>query len=251
MSMTIQRPADAATALCWPAPKTPFPINSQLVVGPEECVVASLDGVILGVIPPGNHWLHPQPFPFLGKSVVGDASLRAELWFVRTTRIAGLQLGGPLASVVNPVTQVPCHPRGFGELSLVVLDAPRLVTSIMGQFTGAEAAIDWVKSVVMRKVVAAFVTLVEIENVGVLDMKLPLRLQEAVEGQLGELEPAGLKFGGLGSFHVSFSDEDAAALKGAMVKKAAAARASRACAGCGASRDAGRFCTACGTAYAS
>jgi len=61
-----------------------------------------------------------------------------------------------------------------------------------GELTGAEAVIDWVRTIVLRKLVAVFVTLVEIESVGVLDVKLAVRLPQALEGQLGELEPAGL-----------------------------------------------------------
>jgi membrane protease subunit (stomatin/prohibitin family) len=263
MTPMIQRPAEHASALFWCArtPPTPFPLSSQLVVGTGECVVAHLDGSILGVIPPGNHWLHPQPFPFLAPSVVGGASIRAELWFVRTSRMAGLPIGGSLAQVTDPGTQVPCNPRGFGDYSLTVVDPAKLVRSSLGQAANDPAPLlGWVTSVLARTLSAAFGRLVEIEGVGVLDGSLIPRLSQALDGQLGEIEAAGVKFGGLGSYQVNLSEEDAQAVRRVTTAKAEAARAAKIakmeqaativalqrCARCGSPQDAGRFCTACG-----
>jgi hypothetical protein len=265
MTTILQRPADAANGMFWAAPAVPAPINSQLVVGPEECVVTHLDRAILGVIPPGNHWLHPQPFPFLAPSVVGGANIRAELWFVRTSPIAGLQVGGSLGSIVDPTTQIRCNPRGFGEYSLTVADPALLVRSSLGMSaTGPGPVVGWVSALVLNKVSAAYVKLVETERRFVIDPRLLPSIAQAVQSELSELGASGLAFGGLGNFQLSLPADQAEAIQRKNREAAAAARAAkvaeierastaavpRACGGCRAPFGAGRFCTACGAQVA-
>jgi membrane protease subunit (stomatin/prohibitin family) len=256
---TIQRPHDAA-GLVWLAPGVPYPINCQLVVAENECIVAALDGVVLGVVPSGTHWLHPQPFPFLASAIVSNASIRAELWFVKTTLAA--QFGGSLGEMVDPVTEVECSPRALGDYSLKVSDPARLVAGCIGQrdATG-QAMSQWAANIVFSRVREVVGNFVGVEGKSILDQEVTRRLAEEVpRGGLERLEQAGLAFGQLGNVTINFSDEDFKALRAAAaararkrMEEAKAAIEAQArggaqihCARCGTGHDGGRFCTACG-----
>ena len=183
MTTVLQRPPGAANDLFWAAPRAEVPINSQVVVGPDECVVAHLDGAVLGVLPPGSHWLHPQPFPFLAAAVSGGVNIRAELWFVRTSPVAGIQFGGTLGTLVDLKTGVRCSPRGFGEYALAVADPTAFVRACLGM-TAAEPGpvVAWVTAAVARKAAGAFANLVEVERKGVLDASIAPHVAEALGG---------------------------------------------------------------------
>src|ERR1700722_10626928 len=117
---TLQRPTEAKTALFWHAPGERIPVGSALVVGDQECVVASLNGTILGVIATGAHTLAPPSFPFLAPSIDASSTVGAELWFVRTSELHGIQIGGPLSTVRSESENLEVTPRLAGDYSLKV-----------------------------------------------------------------------------------------------------------------------------------
>jgi membrane protease subunit (stomatin/prohibitin family) len=244
---TIQRPSDAQVELLWRAPGDPFPINSQLLVGEQECVVATLNGVVLGVIPPGNHWLHPQPFPFLGSAVSGP-HMASELWFVRTSPTRGFQFGGSL-DVIDAETGEQCTLRVMGTYSVGVSDPRRLVVMCMGGTT-REQITSWVSGIVLDRAKEA-------ADLGdVLSMLRPdtqRTLAERIRGGTEQLESSGLSLVQVDIVGILVSDEDRERLTAAKAAQAqeamAAARSAPAplrCAACGTANDRGHFCTACG-----
>ena len=251
--MTIQRPSDAMGPIFWHAPQAPVPINTPIVVGEHECVVASLDGAILGVIPTGSHWMHPQPFPFLSRCIDPQSNIRAELWFVTTARVEGIKCGGSLGEVLDAQTEVHCSPRAIFGFSVKVTDPLRLVNGVMSQSMESDGLIEWVKAMVMKK---AKETLAHYAMGGgsLLGPKLSAELSAEIP-KLTDLDVCGLQIAGVGDVMMNFSQDDITALKQASVAKAAAKREAMAnaqpaaqlrCGRCGVAHAGGRFCTSCG-----
>src|ERR1700738_208338 len=108
MTLAIQCPPETRAALLCRYPNGQCPLSSQLTVGPDECVVVTAHGGVVGVVPPGSHWLHPESLPFLSTAVVGGSTVQADLWFVKTVPLQGVKMGGLFGKVVDPGTNVPC-----------------------------------------------------------------------------------------------------------------------------------------------
>jgi membrane protease subunit (stomatin/prohibitin family) len=262
MTLSIQRSPEASTALLERFANPQPPINSQLTVANDECVVVALNGAVLGVVPPGVHWLHPQPFPFLVPAIVGGNLVQVELWFVKTVTLVGIRFGGPLSSVTDPVTNVTCTPRAMGAFALTVRDPTRVVQGCMGQsLNDAEPLVNWAKQLVTRKLASVLAS--EVEGGGsILAQDLIPRVLERLPGELGELERSGLAATHFGEVMLSFSDEDRTALSDASKKVAQAKLAAIAaaaavtapavcCTRCGRPHEGGRFCVSCGGPLAS
>ncbi|HEX7600550.1 MAG TPA: SPFH domain-containing protein [Polyangiaceae bacterium] len=258
MTLVIQRPDDAG-GLVHRFENTLPPINSQLVVNADESVVVISNGAVLGVVPPGMHWLHPQPFPFLLPAIVGGNAFQTELWFVKSIPMVGIRFGGALPEVVDRVTQLAVSPRTMGDFSLVVRDPARLVAAMVGMSTGdLEPVLRWVKTLVLRQLGAAVGKEVE----GGKDVLSPGLVPDALDrvaGELGELESSGLAVTRFGEVMLTFSEADITALKDARVAaakaKIAAAQAPKPaaastlkCSKCSKVHEGGRFCVDCGGA---
>lgn len=252
MNLSIQRPPEAAAELVHRFANTLPPMNAQLIVAADEVVVVMSNGAALGVAPPGTHWLHPQPFPFLAPALVGGSSFRVELWFVKTVPIAGVQFGGSLPSVREPGTKVMCACRAFGDFALVVRDPARLVTACVGaSMTETAALLGWVKQSVLRQFGSAFAKEVE-GGKSVQSPALVPAVLDRVAGELGELETMGLGVSRFGDATVSVSEGDMAALRDAKLQAALEAHppkpasAGLRCGRCSKPHDGGRFCVDCG-----
>jgi membrane protease subunit (stomatin/prohibitin family) len=261
MTLSIQRSPEASTALLERFENPQPPINSQLTVANDECVVVTLNGAVLGVVPPGVHWLHPQPFPFLVPAIVGGNLVQAELWFVKTVTMVGIRFGGALGCVTDPTTNVECTPRAMGSFALTVRDPVRVVQGCMGQSIDGEQLVNWAKGIVTRKLASALA--IEVEGGrSVLAQDLMPAVLERLPGELGELESSGLAATHFGEVMLNFSEEDRTALSDAskravQAKLAAMAAAPAAqapaarCTRCGRPHDGGRFCVDCGGPLAS
>lgn len=256
MTLSIQRPPDAVAALVHRFDHPQPPLNSQLTVAADECVVVASNGVVLGLVQPGVYWLHPQPLPFLASVIVGGNAVQAELWFVRTIPMMGIRFGGALPAFVEPGTNVQCTGRVMGDFSIAVRDPARVVTACVGaSFTDAEPLLAWVKQVVMRQLGGAL----EKEVAGgksLLARDLMPGALDRVAGELGELESSGLAVTRFGDVMLNFPEDDVAALRDAKVQAALAkgmppARTlSLRCSKCSKPHEGGRFCVDCGGALA-
>ncbi len=222
---TIQRPTEAATALFWRAPRAALPVGTPLVVDAKECVVASLDGAILGVIPPGAHTLHPQSFPFLARCVDASSSITAELWFVRTTECAGLEFGGPVGTVYDATTELRVSPRVWGEFSIRVIDPARFVSGSTSM-TDVDALFRWVGGIVLNEAKEA-IEQIAAQGTFLMSPVVLARVSEEVTKPSGHLDSVGLAVGRVGNVAINFSDDDQKALKSALAVKAAAKRAEK------------------------
>lgn len=256
MTLSIQRPPGATDALAHRFPNPQPPLNSQLTVAADECVVVVCNGAVLGIAPPGVHWLHPQPFPFLLPAIVGGNAVQAELWFVKTAPIAGLQFGGALPTVTEPGTKVMCTCRAFGEFALTARDPARVVAACVGaNATDAEPLLAWVKGLVMRQFASAFAKEVE-SGKSIQARDLVAAVLDRVAGELGELDGTGFGVPLFGTARVTVSEDDLAALRDAKVQAAMAQGIPPArpvtlrCSRCSKPHEAGRFCVDCGGALA-
>jgi membrane protease subunit (stomatin/prohibitin family) len=218
---TLQRPTEASTALFWHAPPGRTPIGSALVVGEKECVVASLNGAILGVIAPGAHTLDPTSFPFLAPSIDAASNVGAELWFVRTSELQGIPIGGPVGTVRSELENLEVRPRLAGEYSVKVTDPARFVQRIMG-VAGTDAVFATVSGILLRKAKELYCRVVT-ELRSVLMHDVVRRLTEELPATLDELQSFGLS-AKLANSTISFSEEDQKALKAANAERALAAR---------------------------
>ncbi len=257
----IERPGEAMSKLYWHLPPSPLPINTQLVVGDKECVVATLNGAILGVIPTGSHWLHPQPFPFLVSSIDSQSNIRAEMWFVLTCEVGGIQCGGSLGTMFDEQTSLECAPRAFLEMSLKVTDPARFVVGVMGQTIDVDALLAYAKGKVMNAA-KAVVGEALAGGMSVINPKLSRHLTDNLPTRTTGLADMGLAVASVHSATINLSEDDMNAAKKAMGAKAEAQRqaamqaaqapaqpaASARCGNCGAPSGGGRFCTACGGA---
>jgi membrane protease subunit (stomatin/prohibitin family) len=130
---------------------------SQLTVDSDECAVFFKDGRVVGVLPPGRHTMQSQNIPFLNglvTSFTGGNVFIAEVYFVKTAPVRGVQFGGPIGEMLDPMTQEQVTPRIFGEFALVVTDPVRFVVGYSGQgATGDnDEVLAWVKGLFMNGV---------------------------------------------------------------------------------------------------
>lgn len=257
MTLVIQRPAEAANDLLVRSEHTQSPLNSQLIVAADECVVVVSNGVVLGTVPPGMHWVHPQPFPFLVPAIANASVLQAELWFVKTVPVMGLQFGGSLPGVREPGTKVMCVCRTFGDFALVVRDPALLIRSCLSNaMSDGAPVLGWVKQLVMRQFASAFAAEVE-SGKSLLSPALVPAVLERVMGALGELDAMGLGVSRFGEATISLSEDDRAAVRDAKLQAAQEAMAAKQaqiaglrCTRCSKAHEGGRFCVDCGGSLA-
>lgn len=257
MTLVIQRPAAAVNDLLHRSEHTQSPLNSQLIVAADECVVVASNGAVLGVVPPGMHWVHPQPFPFLVPAIVNASVLQAELWFVKTQPVSGIAFGGALPGVREPGTKVVCACRTFGDFALVACDPARLVSSCVGNgMSDAAPVLAWVKQLVMRQFASAFASEVE-GGKSLTSPGLAPAVLERVQGELGELDAMGLSVSRFGNATITLSEDDRAAVRDAKMQAVQEAMsvkqaelAGLRCTRCSKAHEGGRFCVDCGGSLA-
>ncbi len=248
----IQRPPEAAAQLFYRAASR-FPIGARLDIGPEDQLVVTQYGVVLGVLPPGSYALHPQALPMIARAVAGPV-LEAELWFVRALPIHGLRVGGSLGSFVDSATGVECTVRMMAQYALAATDPARFVVTCIGAgptFESADGLVGWVNSVVLRHAkeligrwVSEGASLSKVHD-------LQTRLGDQILPSLQELESSGLRVPSVDGVTLMLPEDDTRQLQRAAVEAARnKMQSTLACTRCGAPHPGGRFCTQCGGALA-
>jgi hypothetical protein len=112
-----------------------FADASQLSVDPDECAVFARGRESVGVVGPGRHVLSAAHLPFL--QAIGDpatGAYAAALFFVTTSPVSGLKLGGPLGMLADAGGR-RANAMVAGSLTLRAADPARLVTTV-GEATG-------------------------------------------------------------------------------------------------------------------
>jgi membrane protease subunit (stomatin/prohibitin family) len=231
--MMIARPDHLKSLIVYKHPDQNVPWYSQLTVDSDECAVFFKDGRVIGVLPPGRHTLHTQNVPFLNGLVqqyTGGNVFISEIFFVKTAPIYGVQFGGPIGDMLDPLTGEQVTPRIFGEFSIVVVDPVRFIVGYSGQAAGGDndQTLNWVKGVFLNGVRTTLGELCEVEGKSVLQsMSLRQKLAQQFVAHCPELGDIGVKVLQMGDYQINFSDEDRERLKEANAEIARAQRAVR------------------------
>jgi membrane protease subunit (stomatin/prohibitin family) len=229
--MMIARPDHLKNLIVYKHPDQNVPMYAQLTVDSDECAVFFKDGRVVGVLPPGRQTLHSQNIPFLNNlitSYTGGNVFIAEIFFVKTSPIYGVQFGGPIGDMLDPLTGEQVTPRIFGEFSIVVIDPIRFVVGYHGQAAGGDndQTLNWVKGIFLNGVRTTLGELCEVEGKSVLQsMSLRQKLAQQFVAKVPELSDIGVKILQMGDYQINFSDEDRQRLQEANAEIARAQRA--------------------------
>lgn len=217
----IARSEEARADIIYRYPEKNIRTLTQLTCQPDESAVFVKNGQVAGVLGPGLHSLDSNNIPFLStllEKVTGGDLFIAEVYFVSTREITGIRFGGPLGSITDPVTQMMCEAKVFGDFSVAVTDPAKLIFGSVGSgrhLQSNNAFLDWFKSILLKFMSDAIGEL-GIQGWSLNKMLSPhykLELQAAVLDQIkGEVDRYGLHIVQLGNFVLSISDEDKAEL---------------------------------------
>src|ERR1700756_4429476 len=103
--MFIARPDEAKDLLVFKWPDRTIPMKAQITVGQDEVALFYKDGKFVGQLEAGRHTLETQKIPFLSPlidKVTGGNVLMAEVWYVTTREVGGMQFGGKIGDVEDP-----------------------------------------------------------------------------------------------------------------------------------------------------
>jgi membrane protease subunit (stomatin/prohibitin family) len=141
--MMLARPDQLKQLIIYKHPNQNIPMYSQLTVDMDECAVFFRDGRLGGpggpqtaIFPPGRHTLQTQNLPILNQFVQGFTGgnvFIAEIFFVKTTPVRGVTMGGTVGDFEDPKTNIQVPLRIFGEFSVVVTDPARFIIDYAGQ----------------------------------------------------------------------------------------------------------------------
>jgi len=110
----------------------PVRVGDTVSCGPDDAVLAMLDGAVIATLGPGAHVLDPARLPGLSMAQAPDQILRVELWFVRTQPTAGQAFGFPLGSIPDPATGAVATVAAMGRMTLKIADPARYVIAATG-----------------------------------------------------------------------------------------------------------------------
>ena len=218
----IARSDEARQDIIYRYPEKNIRMLTQLTCQPDEMAIFVKDGKVAGHLGPGGTYsLDAKNIPFLSALLekVTDGNLFvAELYFVSTREVPSIKFGGPLGSVTDSVTQMMCEAMVYGDFSVKVTDAEKLIFGMVGsgkQLQTNNAFLDWFKGILMKYMSDAVGELGE-KGWSLNKMISPhfkLELQEAVLQQIkDEIDRYGIQVVQFGNFVLSITDEDKAEL---------------------------------------
>lgn len=193
---------------------------SYAVVAPDETAAFLYQGEVRGLLPPGRHRLDASELPFLGAladAVTGGGMYRVELYFVGTREFPDLRFGGRVDNVQDPVTGLVVSLGVYGEYSLRVTDATRLLTSLTGtvDVTDNSAISDWVAQQLLKVLRTDVTQHVVSKGWPILGLAayVPSIEAGAIAASAEQLSSYGLEVARMGNFTVTLGEEDEAQLK--------------------------------------
>jgi len=193
---------------------------TRAIVDADEIALFVNKGQVIGTLPPGQHQIDANEFPFLGSiidRVTGGNAYRAELFFVGTREYTGQPFGGRIDDVQDPQTGMIVTLRVFGDYALKVPDPGKLVLNLTGtvDVTDNEAVTGWVAEQIL-KAMRTEVTRQIVRNgwpILGLSAYTPDIEQVVIAAANGLIDPYGLLIARMGNFDVNLSDQDEAQLK--------------------------------------
>ncbi len=211
----IARPDQLKNLIVYKHPDETVPFWSQLTVDADECAVFFKDGQVMGVLGPGRHTLSTQNIPFLSNLVdrfTGGNVFKAEVFFVTTRPLRGLKFGGRFDNMVDPVTQVRCNPRIFGEYAAQITDPTRFIVGYTGMRTqegSNEEVMQWVAGQFMMEIeqIVADVCMEEKVSLNIVGGK-KRELTNRFKKGAAALDDIGIQITDIGRFKLTLDPKD-------------------------------------------
>ncbi|HEX9097912.1 MAG TPA: SPFH domain-containing protein [Candidatus Dormibacteraeota bacterium] len=216
----IVRPDAYKASIVFKWPDTNIRNRTQLTVEQDELAVFFRDGKVNGVIQPGVSTLDSSEIPFLGNLVdaaTGGKYFKTELYFVSTREFANLPFGGMVDNVVDPETGLAIGLRVFGDYSLKVVGADRLIVNLVGtqNFQSNDQITDWMRDQLLKVFRTDVVTHITNERWPILGIASQNALieQEVLAAAAKVLDGYGISVARMGNFVISIKPEDEETLK--------------------------------------
>ena len=194
--------------------------RSQVTVEQDEVAVFFRDGTVRGMLQPGVSTLQSSELPFLGDlvdSVTGGNYFKTELYFVSTREFPNLPFGGMVDNVIDPETQLGVGLRVYGDYSLKVVAADKLIVNLVGtrELLSNDQITDWMRDQllkVFRQEVVSHINASAWPILGIAAHNAEIE-DEVIDGSGAALADYGLQVARMGNFVISIKPEDEDALK--------------------------------------
>ena len=193
---------------------------SRAIVDADEMALFLNQGQVVGTLEPGQHQIDADELPFLGAFIdrlSGGNAYRAELFFVGTREYTGLRFGGRIDDVRDPQTGLVVTLRVFGDYSLKVADAGRLVTTLTGtvDVTDNGAIATWISDQLLKTMRGQITTQIVRNGWPVLGLSAYTADVEsaALQATAPVLDTYGITIVRMGNFDINLSEEDEESLK--------------------------------------
>lgn len=215
----IEIPDHAKDNVVWKWPDQQIIRHSQLNVDLDYQAVFTNLGKVIGVMGPGRHPLDEGASLALGwlvNRLTGNAYYDAEVYFVATREVPGVEFGGPVDNLTDAPTGLVVTVRVFGELAFKVTDPTALLARLVG--TGSDAGADgtistWVKDQTLAAVRAVLPAIVAEHGVLAMGQLQPATSSATLSAVNERLDPYGLAVTAFGELNVNLPDADAQQLK--------------------------------------
>lgn len=231
--MMLQRPDDKKGLVVWKHPEGNIRMLSQLTIDADECAVFFKDGKVIGTLRAGRHTLHTSNIPFLSGFVeqfTGGNVLLAEVFFVLLRPIYGVQFGGQLGMMEDPVLGEMATPRVYGEFAFQVTNPEAFIVKYSGVRASGnnDEVLNWIKGQLLNSVRTVVGEVCEVEQKSLLQL---LRLQNELAQRFLQrcpgLEEIGCRVVQMGNFHINLDDDDKQRLTEAQAEIGKAKRQAR------------------------
>jgi len=215
----IEMPDAAKNRVAWKWPDQQIYQHSQVSVDLDYQALFTNLGKVIGVLGPGRHALDegaPLAYGWLVNHLTGDAYYDAEVYFVATRDIPGVDFGGPVDNLVDQPSGLVVSVRVFGELAYRVVDPALLLGGFIG--TGAEGDFDsqiaaWVKEQALAAIRVVVPDVVAKHGVLAMGQIQTATADAALTRVNNALSPYGVAVTRFAELNVNLPDADAQQLK--------------------------------------
>jgi membrane protease subunit (stomatin/prohibitin family) len=216
----IARPEEAKDQIVYQYPERNIRMMTQLTVNADETVLFIKDGQVQGKLGPGRHTLDANNIPFLSRLLekfTGGNLFVAEVYFVTTREFPSIKFGGPIGDTRDPETGLGIGTMVYGDFSLRVTDAEKLVVNLAGLRQSGDEFLGWFKNQVLKVIRDRVAELLVKKKWPLLDVTSGAYTEEIEEEVLGgvkrHVDTYGIEVVRMGNFTISIKEEDEATLK--------------------------------------
>jgi membrane protease subunit (stomatin/prohibitin family) len=218
----IARAPEAKDQIVYRYPEHNIRMMTQLTVGADEVALFVKNGQVMGTLTAAGspHNLDTNNVPFLSallEKFTGGNLFVAEVYFVSTREFPSLKFGGPIGDVRDPETGLGIGTMVYGDFSLRVTDAQKLVIGLVGLRQSNDDFLAWFKNQVLKVIRDRTAELLVKKRWPLLDVTSGAYTEEIEQEVLTGVKPHVDKYGveivALGNFTISIKEEDEATLK--------------------------------------